>query len=216
AALAGAILGDEGPIDWDELQTHRTIREAIGKIVPGFERLSEIDETKREFQIAGRTFHQARFATASGRAKFHVTAMPDATGGDGQLRMMTVRSEGQFNTVVYEEEDIYRGQDRRDVVLMNPGDMERLGLRGDQLVTVRSETGEMAGVRARPFEIRAGNCLMYFPEANVLVPTRSDPRSKTPAFKSVMVRVEAAAGGLVLLGVERAVRKRAGSDLKAC
>ena len=33
---------------------------------------------------------------------------------------MTVRSEGQFNTVVYEEEDLYRGQDRRDVILMNP------------------------------------------------------------------------------------------------
>ncbi len=33
---------------------------------------------------------------------------------------MTVRSEGQFNTVVYEDEDIYRGQDRRDVILLNP------------------------------------------------------------------------------------------------
>ena len=31
---------------------------------------------------------------------------------------MTVRSEGQFNTVVYEEEDIYRAQERRDVILM--------------------------------------------------------------------------------------------------
>ena len=46
-----------------------------------------------------------------------------------QLRLMTVRSEGQFNTVVYEEEDIYRGQERRDVILMNPADIERLGLR---------------------------------------------------------------------------------------
>lgn len=216
AALAGAILREDGPIDWDELQTHRSIREAIGKIVPGFEQLSEIDETKREFQIEGRTFHQPRFATASGRAKFHVTAMPDATGGDGQLRMMTVRSEGQFNTVVYEEEDIYRGQDRRDVVLMNAGDMERMGLRGEQLVTVRSETGEMAGVRARPFEIRAGNCLMYFPEANVLVPTRSDPRSKTPAFKSILVTISPTGSDFIPLGVERSVRSTAGGDLAAC
>ena len=45
---------------------------------------------------------------------------------------MTVRSEGQFNTVVYEEEDIYRGQDRRDVILMNRADIDRLGLRVDQ------------------------------------------------------------------------------------
>ena len=41
---------------------------------------------------------------------------------------MTVRSEGQFNTVVYEEEDIYRGQERRDVIMISPEDMQRLGL----------------------------------------------------------------------------------------
>jgi hypothetical protein len=31
---------------------------------------------------------------------------------------------------------------------------------------------------------------MYFPEANVLVPTTTDPESKTPAFKSVVITVE--------------------------
>ncbi len=40
---------------------------------------------------------------------------------------MTVRSEGQFNTVVYEEEDLYRGQERRDLILMHPEDLSRLG-----------------------------------------------------------------------------------------
>jgi hypothetical protein len=32
---------------------------------------------------------------------------------------------------------------------------------------------------------------MYYPEANVLVPRAIDPDSKTPAFKSVAVSVEA-------------------------
>ena len=40
---------------------------------------------------------------------------------------MTVRSEGQFNTVVYETEDFYRGQERRDVILLHPDDAARLG-----------------------------------------------------------------------------------------
>jgi hypothetical protein len=31
---------------------------------------------------------------------------------------------------------------------------------------------------------------MYYPEANVLVPTATDPGSKTPAFKSVQVTLE--------------------------
>ena len=33
---------------------------------------------------------------------------------------------------------------------------------------------------------------MYYPEANLLVPTSVDPASKTPAFKSVLVTVAAA------------------------
>ena len=45
---------------------------------------------------------------------------------------MTVRSEGQFNTVVYEDYDLYRGQERRDVILMHPDDIQRLALRDDQ------------------------------------------------------------------------------------
>ena len=88
---------------------------------------------------------------------------------------MTIRSEGQFNTVVYEEEDIYRGQDRRDVILINPDDMRRLGLAPDQPVTVRSAVGELRRRLARPYDIRPGNAAMYYPEANVLVPRDVDP-----------------------------------------
>ena len=103
---------------------------------------------------------------------------------------MTVRSEGQFNTVVYEEYDLYRGQDRRDVILLHPDDIARLGLSAEQPVTVRSETGELRGIRVRPFEqIKPGNSLMYYPEANVLVPRHADGQSKTPAFKGVLVTI---------------------------
>jgi len=90
--------------------------------------------------------------------------------------------------VVYEEEDLYRGQERRDVILMNAGDMERLGLRADQPVVVRSAIGELR-VLARSLDIRAGNAAMYYPEANVLVPRDADPESRTPAFKAAPVTV---------------------------
>ncbi len=108
---------------------------------------------------------------------------------NGSLRLMTVRSEGQFNTVVYDEEDIYRGQTRRDVILMNEADMARLGVAPDQRVRVKSSTGEMRYITARPFDIREGNVLMYYPEANVLVSTEVDEKSRTPAFKCVAVTV---------------------------
>src|SRR5690606_15502233 len=97
--------------------------------------------------------------------------------------------EGQFNTVVYEEEDVYRGQERRDVVLMHPSDRKRLGLTVDQAVTVKTDAGVLHGVRVREFDIRPGNIAMYYPEANVLVPRAVDPASGTPAFKSVAARI---------------------------
>jgi len=190
AAVARQTLGDSGPVDWQSMQSTGKIRQAIAKVIPGFEQLASIDETKKEFQLPGRTLHEPRFPTPSGKAILHIHDLPELPGGEHELRLMTVRSEGQFNTVVYEQEDIYRGQERRDVILLHPDDMRRLGLAENQAVTVRSQTGQMTGILARSFDsIRAGNALMYYPEANVLVPRTADPKSRTPAFKSVLVRV---------------------------
>ena len=51
----------------------------------------------------------------------------------------------------------------------------------------------MPNILVRSFpEIRVGNALMYYPEANVLVPRYADPQSKTPAFKCILVTVESA------------------------
>ena len=208
AAIAEAVLGERpfGPdhvIDWSRLRSHQQIRQFIARVVPGFEEMEQIDRTRREFTIPGRVFHQPRFATPSGRAVMHVIELPPLLAGDcgagsaggvgsgsPKFRLATVRSEGQFNTVVYEEEDIYRGQERRDVILMNAADIERLGLREGVRVTVCSEAGRMNGVLVRPFEIPPGNAAMYYPEANVLIPKLFDAQSRTPAFKSAVVWLE--------------------------
>jgi len=176
------------------------IREMIARVVPGFEQLEKIEETKAEFHIPGRTIHEPKFPTPSGLAKLHRHSLPPLSEGwlpdhDGQtLRLMTARSEGQFNTVVYEDYDLYRAQDRRDVILMHPDDIASRGLEAEQRVTVTSEVGSMKNILVRSFpQIRAGNALMYYPEANVLVPRRADPQSKTPAFKCVPVTVSSTA-----------------------
>jgi anaerobic selenocysteine-containing dehydrogenase len=188
ASIARATLGDDGPIDFASMEEHSTIRRAIAAVVPGYGAIGEIDRTKREFHVEDRALRGAAFRTPSGRAVFHAVPLPPR-GPDDELRLMTIRSEGQFNTVVYEEEDAYRGQERRDVILMNAADMSRLGLRDDDRVTVTSAAGEMRGIRVREFDIRAGNAAMYYPEANVLVEWRADARSKTPSFKNVSVKV---------------------------
>ncbi|MEX2175679.1 MAG: molybdopterin dinucleotide binding domain-containing protein, partial [Pirellulaceae bacterium] len=192
-------------IDWQSMEDTGRIRQAIAKVVPGFEQLATIDKTKQEFQLPGRTFHRPTFATPDGRAVLHAHDLPPLAGDEGELRLMTVRSEGQFNTVVYEDEDIYRGQDRRDVILLHPDDIARLGLSAQQRVSIRSETGVMHGILVRSFpEIRAGNALMYYPEANVLVSRQVDPQSKTPAFKSVLVTIAASKTDLPTLATRTA------------
>jgi molybdopterin-dependent oxidoreductase alpha subunit len=191
ADIAGRVMDGGRPIDWRGMQSTHRIREAIAAIVPGFEQIASIDQTKQEFQIPGRTFHTPAFKTPDGKARLRVHELPDTTLTNGQLRLMTVRSEGQFNTVVYEDYDLYRNQDRRDVILMHPADISRLGLRAEERVTVSSEVGQMPNVLVRSYEeIKPGNVLMYYPEANVLVPRHVDPASKTPAFKSILVHVE--------------------------
>jgi anaerobic selenocysteine-containing dehydrogenase len=219
AELGRRLLGKTGPIDWDTLAQTREIRSLIGRILPGWEQISRIDQTKQEFRIAGRRLAEPRFATASGRAQMHLHELPIRRGDEqAQLRLMTVRSEGQFNTVVYEEYDLYRGQDRRDVILMHQSDLERLGLRPDMRVVVRSEVGAVNNVLARSFDkIKPGNALMYYPEANVLVPRHVDPASRTPAFKHVLVTVMPAAlgpgGKAVLLGQDTVPKSSPAGEL---
>ena len=189
--IAQRVLGSEGPIDWEAMQDARQIREVIGRVVPGFEQMENIDQTKEEFQIEGRTFHQPQFATSDGRARLHGHELPALAGGGDVFRLMTVRSEGQFNTVVYEEEDIYRGQESRDVILLNPQDVRRLQLEHNQRVNVCGPAGKMSGIRVREFSrIRSGNALMYFPEANILIARDHDAQSRTPAFKGALVTIE--------------------------
>ena len=180
ADLAQRIL-PEGRFDWSRFTDHAALREEIAKAVPGYEALP----SGREFQVAGRTFHHPSFATEDGRARFAVTPLP-AFQDAGALRLMTLRSEGQFNTVVYEDEDLYRGIPRRDAVLVSEADAARLGLREGDRVKVRSAVGEMTAT-LYTVDIAEGSCAMYCPEANALVPTDLDPRSRTPAFKHVPV-----------------------------
>jgi hypothetical protein len=86
-------------------------------------------------------------------------------------------------------------------------------------VNVGNEVGQMQNIRVRPFEIAPGCALMYYPEANALVSTSVDPRSKTPAFKSAVARVVASnvvAGPKVEVTIGGGKERREKAALKAC
>jgi molybdopterin-dependent oxidoreductase alpha subunit len=188
ATLAASVL-PPGPLDFATLRGHGALRTAIARVVPGYEQIAAVDaHGGGEFAIPGRRIVGGAVGTANGKARARVTSVRCPVLADGELRLMTLRSEGQFNTVVYEEEDFYRGNERRDVVMLNEDDARARGLRRDQRVRVANATGQLEVV-VRFAPLPPGNAAMYYPEANVLIPRRADPESGTPVFKSTTATI---------------------------
>ncbi len=184
--LGKELLG-ESPVPWSKFSDHKEIRRFIACTVPNMDLISDIDSGK-EFTIPGRIKHEPKFSTSNGKANLAVVEPHDVRPGEGRFNLMTIRSEGQFNTIVYEEEDLYRAVEHRLVIFMNQKDISINGLTEGKWIRVKSEVGEMK-VELVEGLIREGNVAMYFPEANALVPGKIDPQSKTPAFKRVPVRI---------------------------
>ncbi|TGN39341.1 FdhF/YdeP family oxidoreductase [Marinobacter confluentis] len=192
AALAGRLV-DRAVFDFATFASHSSIRKAIAACIPGMEDLKDIEVAKKEFHIRRRIMHTPEFKTASGRAHFitHQTRGADQKA-DFPFKLMTVRSEGQFNSIIYEESDSYRSVEQRSTVLMSAGDMTALSLKEGDRVSLKSESGAMHNLAVKTFDLPPGNLMTYYPEANVLVGRDRDPRSKTPAFKSISVALIAA------------------------
>ncbi|RVU84816.1 histidine kinase [Leucothrix sargassi] len=190
-ASLGKRLMPDHVVDFDVFQNHDTIRETIAETVPGMAQLKDISVAKDEFHVNGRIMHEPDFKTDSGKASFIIHPISHvATSSDFPLLLASIRSEGQFNSIIYEELDSYRNNAERNAVLMSEGDMQALGVNSGDKVSLVSAMGRMDNVVIRAFDIPAGNVLSYYPEANALTEHNLDPRSKTPNFKSVAVRVE--------------------------
>lgn len=186
ADLAERLL-PHSPIDFAAFRRHRHIRQAIAAILPELAELADIDVARREFHIRGRLIHEPRFNMPDGKARFVVRALPAAAA---PLMLTTVRSEGQFNSIVYERHDTYRGKADRWTVMAHPDTLAAHGLADGGTATLVSAHGRMELVRLKAFDIARGTVMAYFPEANVLTGTNVDPRSRTPSFKATPVWFE--------------------------
>ena len=149
----------------------------------------------------GNSARERIWKTESGKAEFTVPGTLSALGvGDapGRWRLMTLRSNDQFNTTIYGYSDRLRGiEGTRDVLLMNPEDIEAAGLKEGQVVGLASDAEDGAdrqvgGLKVTPFLLPRGCIGGYYPELNPLVPLwYHDQESKTPASKGVPVRIVA-------------------------
>lgn len=189
ANLASKII-NENKFDFSEFESHQNIRQAIAKIVPGMEQLQDIEVAKKEFYIQNRLLHEPKFNTVTGKANFISSIKTENRNNDEYpFLMASIRSEGQFNSIIYEEHDSYRSVKHRWSVLMNKQDIQALNKNAGDIITLKSPHGEMKDLSIVEFDIPKGNLLTYYPEANCLIGLNRDPRSQTPAFKSVPVKI---------------------------
>ncbi|ACK71764.1 oxidoreductase alpha (molybdopterin) subunit [Gloeothece citriformis PCC 7424] len=198
--LAHRLYG-EYPVNWRKLQDTHYVRQLIAQTIPGFEKMATIDQTQEEFTIGGRIFTEPKFPTASGKANLFITPLPQLTLPKIEdfvltesvkgiiLTLMTVRSYSQHNTVVYKEEDYYRGMPHRHCILMNPDDAQQQGWQEHQRVTVQGDAGKLDNVEIIYGSVRQGAAVMFYPEANILFKAKIDPRCGIPAFKRVPILV---------------------------
>src|ERR1700742_3328627 len=199
--LARRTLGATPAIPWEDFEAdYDLIRDRISRVVPDFENFNERVRQPGGFRLPN-PVNEHRFPTPSGKAIFTCNTFDRIRPPDGHLVLQTMRSHDQWNTVPYALNDRYRGiHNGRRVVLVNPADIEELGLADRQLVDLVSTWDDGITRRANGFRVIAypaarGSAASYYPETNVLVPLDSVAEiSNTPTSKGVYVRIEPASG----------------------
>ena len=122
----------------------------------------------------------------------------------GHLLLQSLRSHDQFNTTIYGHDDRYRGiKGGRNVVMVHPDDIARLGLEAGLLVDLIGESDDgsvrvVNAFRLVTYPTARGCAAAYYPEVNALVPLDSTAiGSNCPTSKSIIIRLERAEPGRV-------------------
>ena len=202
AGIAQATLAPNPKVPWKKwVGDYALVRSAIEATYPELFR-----DFERRFRIPGGfqrpiPARERIWKTSTGKANFMVVqslvADPDTPeAGPEVLRLMTMRSDDQFNTTIYSLDDRFRGiYGTRKVLLMNRDDIERLGFTEGASVTASTavddgQLREVSGLRLTGFDIPAGCLAGYYPECNPLIPlTHHAEQSMVPAAKSIPVRL---------------------------
>ena len=208
AALARAMLPPErfALAPWDTwVSDYAEVRNAIAETYP------EIfhDFNARMWQPGGFRrpvpASQRVWKTPNGLANFITPETlledPDQAQPAGDvLRMFTIRSDSQFNTTIYNEDDRFRGiYGGRRVLLVSAIDIIRLGFAEGQLVDVHGVAPDgiercVRGLRLVAYDVPPGCIGGYYPECNPLLPLAHHAKeSMVPAGKSIAVKLSAQA-----------------------
>jgi molybdopterin-dependent oxidoreductase alpha subunit len=204
AELAKAAAPSKSTIPWDDwVADYSKVRDAIAAAYPDIFH----DFNARMWKPGG--FHrplaarERKWKTKTGKANFIVpkslaTDIDTPPEERDIVQLITLRSNGQFNTTIYSYNDRFRGiYGSRHVVLMHANDIDRFGLKEGSVVTLSTAADDgvdrkVAGLRVVRYDLPEGCIAGYYPECNPLLPLwHHEEKSKTPAAKSIPVRIRA-------------------------
>ena len=202
AELAKATVAGKSSVPWDEwVADYAKVRDAIERAYP-----ADFKDFNQRFASPG-GFHRdigatrREWRTETGKANFLLPESFDVdpdidTTSPDVLKLITLRSNDQFNTTIYGYDDRLRGvHGTRMVILMNEEDMRRLGLTDRDRVDIETHaddgvTRRVENYRVHAWQLPKGNCAGYYPELNALIPLwHHSRRAHVPAAKSVPVRL---------------------------
>jgi len=201
--IAKATIAPHPKLKWDEWTgDYGLVRDLIEYSYPKDFK----DYNARMFQpggfYRGNSAHERIWKTEEKKAVFTTPKQLNALSfadADGRFRLVSIRSNDQFNTTIYGYSDRFRGiEGTRDVLLMCEEDIQSAGLAEGLDVSVVSdfEDGKrrvQVGLKIRQHDLPRGTVAAYYPECNVLnAIDHHDELSKTPASKAIPVRIEAA------------------------
>jgi molybdopterin-dependent oxidoreductase alpha subunit len=202
AGIAKATLPPNPRVKWDEwVADYAKVRDLIEATYPNkFKNFNKRLFTPGGF-YKGNHARERIWETKSGKAEFTVPDGLTAVGladKPGRWRLITMRSNDQFNTTIYGFSDRLRGiEGTREVLLMHPDEIAAAGLSEGQVVSLASDADDgehrqVDGLTITAFDLPRGTLGGYYPELNPLVPlSYHEELSKTPAYKGVPVRIVA-------------------------
>ncbi|RMV75327.1 Oxidoreductase alpha subunit [Pseudomonas caricapapayae] len=201
AGMAKATLEPNPKVNWDGyVGDYARIRDKIEEVLP--EQFYDFNQRILEpggFRLPNAA-SERKWDTESGKANFlfpeGIYDEDDTPPGAEHLQLMTIRSHDQFNTTVYSNDDRYRDiYGDRMVVMLNPQDIERLGLKAGDYIEFQTALDpttarRAAGFKVVPYDVPQGCCAAYYPETNGLLPLANrDKHGNTPAAKSIPVNL---------------------------
>ena len=201
AEIAKATLPPNPRVPWDRwVGDYALVRDAIEETFPDdFRDFNARLDTPGGFPrpVPAR---DREWTTPNGKANFKLPGALSSSFDRGEdadiLRLITLRSNDQFNTTIYGYVDRLRGlSGSRMIIMMNRDDRVRLGLAEGGMARIETAVDDgrqrsMGGFQVIDYELPPGTCASYYPECNALIPlSHHDEQSKTPAAKSVPVRI---------------------------